>query len=119
MPQKLHGSIDKTIYSRSNPFPIDKPVAIAKIKTTLANMTISIADTEICTAHNDATLEELKDWLKAVETDHQQQANEVKVCLYMDSLTYTREVKLLTAAVRAYLSDEAGDAYFGGLRYRG
>ena len=119
MPQKLHGSVDKTIYNRSNPFPIDKPVAIAKMKTTLANMTISIADTEVSTAHKDVTMEELRDWLKHVETDHQQLANEVQVCLYMDCLTYRRDVKLLTAAVRAYLSDEAGDAYFGGLRYRG
>lgn len=82
-------------------------------------MTIRIADTEICTAHRDATLEELRDWLKRVETDHQQLANKVKVCLYMDSLTYTREIKLLTAAVRSYLSDEAGDAYVCALRYRG
>ena len=119
MPQKLHGSVDKTIYNRSNPFPIDKPVAIAKMKTTLANMTISIADTEVSTAHKDVTMEELRDWLKRVETDHQQLANEVKVCLYMDSLTYMREIKLLTAAVRAYLSDEAGNAYVCGLRYRG
>ena len=82
-------------------------------------MTIRIADTEVSTAHKDVTMEELRDWLKHVETDHQQLANEVQVCLYMDCLTYRRDVKLLTAAVRAYLSDEAGDAYFGGLRYRG
>lgn len=114
-----NASIGRTIYNPSNPFPVSKPVAIAKMKTTLANMTIRIADTEICTAHKDATLEELKDWLKAVETDHQQLANKVQICLYMDSLTYMREIKLLTAAVRAYLSDEAGNAYVCGLRYRG
>ena len=79
-------SIGRTIYNPSNPFSVSKPVAIAKIKTTLANMTIRIADTKICTAHKDATLEELKDWLKAVETDHQQQANKVQVCLYTDWL---------------------------------
>ena len=46
------------------------------------------------------------DWLKRVETDHQQQATEVWVCLYMDCLTYKRDDKLRTGAVRAYRSDK-------------
>ncbi|KAJ4381385.1 hypothetical protein N0V86_003735 [Didymella sp. IMI 355093] len=108
---KLRGSIGMTAFNLCLFVP-KIPFAIQDAKITLANVTVNIANKDVTTAYEGATLKDLKEFVKDQEDKHGQKADSVSAALYMDTLTFKREIEWHRRAIKAYLQgdDEAEDA---------